>query len=81
MSKNNSPKIVLADDDEFCLSVYEQEILNLGFKEVKKYSSGTQLLKNLHEKPGIIFLDYNSAILKGLNYLSRLKNLTPTFMW
>lgn len=77
MSKNNSPKIVLADDDEFCLSVYEQEISSLGFKEVKKYSSGAELLKNLHEKPDIIFLDYNLGDIKGLELLKQIKKFDP----
>lgn len=77
MSKNNSPKIVLVDDDEFCLSVYEQEILNLGFKKITKYRSGTALLGNLHLKPDIIFLDYNLGDIKGLELLQQIKKFDP----
>ena len=57
MLKNNSPKIVLVDDDTCCLSIYEQEILNLGFKDVKTYSSGKELLENLESELEKILLD------------------------
>jgi len=77
MPQNNSPKIVLADDDLFCLSLYEQEIKNLGFKNVKACSSGTELLNNLEEAPDIIFLDYHLGDFKGLELLQRIKKYDP----
>jgi signal transduction histidine kinase len=77
MFKNNSPKIVLVDDDIFCLSVYEQEILSLGFTNVTKYSSGTELINNLHLRPDIIFLDYNLGDIKGLKLLQQIKKINP----
>ena len=77
MPQNNSPKIVLVDDDPFCLSVYEQEIKNLGFKNVQTYSSGTELLNQLEEAPDIIFLDYNLGDFKGLELLQRIKKYDP----
>lgn len=73
MSHINSPKIVLVDDDSFCLSIYEQEIINLGFTQVKTYTSGAELLENMQDPPDIIFLDYNLQDMKGLDVLKKIK--------
>jgi signal transduction histidine kinase len=66
-------RIFLVEDDPFCSALYEKHLFSLGYKSVYKFSTGTNLLKNLHKKPDLILLDYNLQDYKGITLLSKIK--------
>ena len=70
-------KIFLVDDDPFCLAIYQQHLQNIGYPNTNAYSSGRELLDNLHQKPEIIFLDYNLEDYKGAELLLKIKEFDP----
>lgn len=77
MTMTTNPKIFLVEDDPFCNALYEQHLLNLGYKSISAFSSGSELLKNLYKKPELIFLDYNLQDYKGLLLLKKIKEFNP----
>lgn len=70
-------KIFLVDDDLFCLNMYEQHLLNLGYSDIQKFESGTDCLNHLIEYPHIIFLDYKMDTLNGFDVLKKIKRFNP----
>lgn len=77
METNNSFKIFLVDDDPFCLSLYEQHLLNLDYPNVQTFDNGADCLTSIIEKPDIIFLDHGMDILNGVEILQKVKHFNP----
>lgn len=77
MEKTNSLKIFVVDDDKFCLNIYKQHFLNIGYTNVETFSNGTDCLNRLTENPDIIFLDHSMKILNGLEVLKKIKRFNP----
>lgn len=73
----NVAKIFLVDDDLFSLNVYHQNLENLGYTDVSLFLNGTICLNNLHQKPTIVFLDYNMDDLNGFEVLKKIKRYNP----
>jgi len=73
MPINKDLKIFLVDDDIFCLNLYQQFLKKLGYDDITCYSGGRDCLENLHEKPSIIFLDYNMEDMNGIDVLQSIK--------
>ena len=70
-------KIFLVDDDPFCLSLYEQHLVNLGHSDVTTFDNGTDCLNSLTDTPDIIFLDHNMDVLTGFELLKKIKRFNP----
>lgn len=71
------PKIFLVDDDLFSLTLYRQNLENLGFQDICLFLNGTVCLNNLNKKPNIIFLDHNMDDLNGFDVLKKIKRVDP----
>jgi len=70
-------KIFLVDDNVFSLSIYQQGLENLGYKDVSLFFDGTHCIDNLHQKPTIVFLDYNMDDMSGLEVLDKIRRNDP----
>ena|SRR6218665_2609166 len=70
-------KIFLVDDNLFSLAMYEQGLENLGYTNVFQFYNGTNCLDNLHQRPNIVFLDYNMDDLSGLQVLEKIRRFDP----
>ncbi len=70
-------KIFLVDDNLFSLSLYQQGLTNLGYTDVSLFYNGTHCVDNLHQRPNIVFLDYNMDDLSGLQVLEKIRRFDP----
>lgn len=70
-------KVFLVDDDEFCLTLYKQQLLSLGYSTILTFSNGYDCINNLHEKPDVILLDYGMENFNGFQVLKKIKNINP----
>jgi len=77
MTASLDTRIFLVDDDVFYLSLLEQQLRNLGYANTTSFSSTADFLNNLHEKPGIVFVDYNIDALNGYDVLKKIKRFDP----
>jgi polysaccharide export outer membrane protein len=77
METDTAFKIFLVDDDPFCISLYEQHLLNLGYSNVKTFSNGTDCLNSIIQEPDVIFLDHGMDILDGVEILKKVKRFNP----
>jgi len=75
MKKNK--KIFLVDDDLFSLNLYTKILENLAYKDLVTFTSGTQCLEKLSQKPKIIFLDYQMDDISGFEVLKKIKRYNP----
>jgi polysaccharide export outer membrane protein len=77
MKTVNSMKIFVVDDDEFCLSLYEQQIYSLGYTDVSTFKNGHDCIENLNLKPDIILLDHSMEDFNGYEILKKIKKINP----
>jgi two-component system OmpR family response regulator len=78
MNKDKT-RIFLVDDDTVFLKALEIDFLQYSNYEIRTFISGENCLKNMHEKPQIIILDYhldgiNKDAMNGLNTLDKIKD-------
>lgn len=73
-----STKIFLVDDDLFSLNIYRQALDSLGYKDISLFLNGTICLSNLHQKPNIIFLNYQMCDNIGLDLLKKIKRYSSS---
>jgi len=74
MANSKEIKIFLVDDDSFCLNLYQQFLVKLGYADVSCFNSGKDCLANLNHHPTIIFLDYNMEEMNGIDVLQSIKS-------
>ena len=79
MKNLKKTSVFLVDDDPIFLKVFETQFKEQTPFEIKTFSTGEECLKNLPQKPDIIFLDYflNTANPKnnnGLQILDKIKS-------
>lgn len=77
MQNIQTMKLFLVDDDTFSLHLYYQNILNLGYTDVKLFENGMECLNNLNLKPEVVFLDHNMDNLSGFEVLKKIKRVDP----
>lgn len=70
-------KIFLVDDDEFCLTLYKQQLFSLGYSRILTFNNGYDCINNLHESPDVILLDYGMENFNGFQVLQKIKNSNP----
>lgn len=78
MQNSKSISVFLVDDDTYSLGLYEQHLTNLGYTNIKCFTSGADCLKHINEKADIVFLDYNMHPMDGLDVLKKIKGLYPS---
>lgn len=77
MEANKNFKIFIVDDDTFSLSLFEQNMKNLGYNDITTFGNGTDCLNNLSQRPNVIFLDHNMDTLTGFEVLKKIKRFDP----
>ncbi len=75
-------KIFIVDDDPVLAEMLKDHLTKMTSYDVYVFDSGEECLKNLSEKPGIIFLDYylnsvNKDAMDGLEILQDIKKVDP----
>ncbi len=77
METKDKLKIYIVDDEIMYLGVFEQYLLNGGFKDITTFDNGDDCINNLQNKPDVIFLDYNMDNLTGYDVLKKIKRYDP----
>ena len=77
MIQDNYLRIFVVDDEPFCLNIFEQYIINLGYEDVTTFSNGNDCLTALNQKPDVIFLDYQMDPITGYEVLKKIKRIDP----
>jgi len=77
MTSNDSLKIFIVDDDNFCLSLYEQQLYSLGYDRVSVFNNGYDCINNLSYQPDIILLDHGMENFNGFEVLKKIKEINP----
>ena len=77
MSSAKNLKFFIVDDDPFYRMLYNQHLLNLGFRNNVLMDNGEDCLNRLHMQPDIIFLDYNMPPSNGIDILQKIKKSNP----
>jgi two-component system OmpR family response regulator len=81
MKTEKGTTVFLVDDDSIFLKVLETQFKERTKYNVKTFSTGEDCLKNLEEKPDIIFLDYylnpSNPNQTGLKILDKIKIANP----
>ena len=70
-------KFFIVDDDPFYRMLYNQHLLNMGFKNSILMENGDECLNRLYMDPDVIFLDYNMPPSNGLEILQKIKMTHP----
>ncbi|MDD3877667.1 MAG: response regulator [Bacteroidales bacterium] len=74
MKNPRNPLIFIVEDDIAYLTLTKNELENLGYKNLKTFSSGEECMKSINLKPDIVLLDYAlSNEMNGLEVLKRIK--------
>ena len=77
MKDQENLKIFVVDDDPFYRNLVSQFLYNLGYEDVSLFEDGLSVLKELHHKPDVIFLDHNMEVLTGYEVLKKIKRFDP----
>lgn len=77
MGTKDQLKIFIVDDDPFCLGMYQQHLVNAGYKKPRTFSNGQDCLNRLTEQPDIILLDHQMEPYNGLEVLKKIKRVNP----
>ncbi|MBB5634967.1 DNA-binding NtrC family response regulator [Pedobacter cryoconitis] len=70
-------KIFIVDDDPFLTAMLEQILMEIGFTNLDLFADGKSCIQNIHQKPEIIFLDYQMEEMNGLDVLKKIKENSP----
>src|SRR5271155_3239892 len=67
-------KVFVAEDDQFLGNILKAALEKIENVEVTHFLSPLELLKNLHQKPDIVTIDYLMPEMNGLELLEKIKN-------
>ena len=73
MSNTKKLKFFIVDDDPFSRMLYNQHLLNMGYKNNVLLDNGIDCINKLELEPDIIFLDYDMQPINGLEVLKKVK--------
>lgn len=77
MNRALNLKFFIVDDDPFCRMLYNQHLVNLGYKNNILLENGIDCINKLDLQPDVIFLDYDMYPINGLEVLQRVKQSNP----
>lgn len=78
MENQNQFKFFIVDDDNYCATMHEQFLTNMGYNDISYFSNGADCLSNLNQNPDIIFLDHNMDDISGFEVLKKIKRFNPS---
>jgi CheY-like chemotaxis protein len=70
-------KFFVVDDDSFSRMLYNQQLVNLGYKNSVLMDNGFDCISKLDLAPDIILLDYDMKPMNGLDVLRHVKAVNP----
>ena len=73
----NEYKIFVVDDDTFYLTLFKQQLINIGCEDISVFENGTDLLNSIQENPDVVFLDYRMDDFTGEEVLNKIKRYNP----
>src|SRR5258705_13308935 len=77
MENKSALKIFMMDTESFCLSIYQQQLSNLGYRDVKQFNNADDCMYNLDQNPDVVFLDYTMDAAGQLDLLKKIKRFNP----
>jgi len=80
MMKTPEPKklkFFIVDDDSFSRMLYNQQLINLGYRNNVLLDNGTDCINKLDLQPDVIFLDYGMQPVNGIEVLKKVKEKNP----
>jgi polysaccharide export outer membrane protein len=80
METTSPLKVFLVDDEPYCLNLYAQYFVNLGYQDIHSFGKSGDCLDELTKKPDVIFLDYHMDNLNGIELLKKIKRFNPNVM-
>lgn len=66
-------KIFIVDDDRFSLAIYEQHLRNLGFAHICTFDNARDCLKQLSQKPELVFAGLGQ--LEAISLIKEIKSV------
>jgi DNA-binding NtrC family response regulator len=73
----NEYKIFVVDDDVFYLTLFKQQLINIGCEDITTFENGSDLLNEIQENPDVVFLDYMMDDFTGEEVLNKIKRYNP----
>lgn len=70
-------KIFVIEDDKFYGELLEYHLTLNPDYEVKRFTTGKEALAQLHQRPGVVTLDYSLPDMTGAEILKRIKHANP----
>ncbi|MEO7766231.1 MAG: response regulator [Ferruginibacter sp.] len=70
-------KIYLLGEDIFYMSIFQQQLQNLGYTDITHFHDVAECLESLNPAPDIIFYDDGIDYVKGLEVLKTIKRQNP----
>jgi len=67
-------KVFIAEDDQFLGTILKTSLEKIGNVDVTHFLSPEELLKNLHQNPDIVTIDYLMPGMNGVELLEKIKN-------
>jgi two-component system, NtrC family, response regulator AtoC len=77
MKSRSEFSIFLADEDPLFLSSLGKMLQDSAFIKITPFESCTAFLKEIHQKPDIILLNYSLSSMNGLEMLKKIKLFSP----
>ena len=74
---NQFVKIFVVDDDRFHLQLMNHLLNDAGIKDVVLFENGMDCLSEIHQNPGIVFLDHQMDVYTGYETLRKIKRYNP----
>jgi DNA-binding NtrC family response regulator len=63
------------DDNSFCLALYEQFLINKGYRNLRLFENGEDCLNHLNDLPDLVLLDHDMAGINGIELLKKIKSI------
>lgn len=70
-------KIFVVDNNTYTFAMTHQHLVNLGYTDIRGFVSPDECLREMSDKPFVIFLDHQQEEKGGFTFLRKIKELIP----